>query len=159
MNKIPCTSQNMEGKTLPAVCVFGCFERFSPAAVHSADCQFDSRVKWWIHILSIFTYLHKNCFLLRWNSCKQHSESSMRCFWSTVSKHGIHFEHSFRIDKCSCKTVNTLPSDIFNSSDISCNFNLRSAKTNLWSFLVFSGTAIEFRQPERSALFVPVRLR
>ena len=51
-----------------------------------------------------------------------------------------HFEHNFLIDKSSCKKVNTLPSDIFNSSAISCNFNLRCAKTNLWSaFLCFPG--------------------
>ena len=47
MNKIPCASQNTEAKTLPAdVCVFGCFGWLSPAAVHSANCQFDSGVKW-----------------------------------------------------------------------------------------------------------------
>ena len=46
MNKIPCTSQNMEAETLPAdVCIFG---RLSPAAVHTADCWFNSGVKWWI---------------------------------------------------------------------------------------------------------------
>ena len=47
---------------------------------------------------------------------------------------GTHFEHSFFIDKCSCKMV---PSDIFNSSTILHNFNLQSAKMSLWSFLVF----------------------
>ena len=67
MNKTPCTSQNTEAKTLPAdVCIFGHFRRLSPAAVHSADCQFDSRVKWWIHVSSIVTYLCKNSFVLRW---------------------------------------------------------------------------------------------
>ena len=34
----------------------------------------------------------------------------------------------------SCEMVITLPSDIFNSSVFSPNFNLRSAKTSLWSF-------------------------
>ena len=99
MNKIPCASQNMEAKTLPAdVWIFGRFGRLSPAAVHSTDCRFDSRVKWWIHVSSIVTYLHKNSFLLHWNSCKQCSESSMCCcFWSTVSKRGTHFEHSFSL--------------------------------------------------------------
>ena len=53
------------------------------------------------------------------------------CFWSTVSKRSTHFEYSFRIDKYTCKMVNTLPSDIFNSSH---NLNLWSAETNLWSF-------------------------
>ena len=61
------------------------------------------------------------------------------CFWSTVSKHSTHFEHSFLIDKCSYKMMNTLPSDIFNSSAISCNFNLRSTKTSLCNFWFFLG--------------------
>ena len=149
MNKIPCTSQNMKAKTLPAdVCVFGHFGWLSPTAVHSADCQFYSGVKWWIHVSSIVPYLCKNSFLLHWNNCKQHSESSLHyCFWSTVRKCGTHFEHSFLIDKCSCKIVNTLPSDIFNSSSISRNFNLRSAKMSLWRFLMFSGTTAEFGWP------------
>ena len=53
------------GKTLSAdVCVFGCFGRLSPAAVHSADCQFDSGVKWSIHVSSIVTSLCKNSFFV-----------------------------------------------------------------------------------------------
>ena len=81
MNKIPCASQNMEAKILPAdVCIFGHFGQISPAAVHTDDCWFDSGVKWLIHFLSIITYLHKNSFLLHWNSCKQHSESSTTLF-------------------------------------------------------------------------------
>ena len=121
-------------KTLPSdMCIFGRFGRLSSAAVHSADCRFDSRVKWWIHVLFIVTYLRKNSFLLRWNNYKQHSESSTHCwFWSTVSKRGTQIEHSFPIDKCSCEMVNTLPFDIFISTAISCIFNLRSAKTSLW---------------------------
>ena len=36
MSKIPCVSQNMVAKILPAdVCVFGCFRWLSPSAVHS----------------------------------------------------------------------------------------------------------------------------
>ena len=31
----------------------------SPAADHSANCQFDSGMKWWIHVSSIITYLCK----------------------------------------------------------------------------------------------------
>ena len=152
MNKIPCTSQNMEAKTLPAdVCVFCHFGPFSPDAVHKADCQFDSGVKWFIHVSSIVTYLHKNSFLLHWNSCKQRFELLMCwCFWLTVSKCGTHLQHSYLIAKCSCKMVNILPSDIFNSSAISCNFNLRLAKMSWWIFRVFSGTTAEFGQPERS---------
>ena len=56
-----------------------------------------------------------------------------------------------------CHTmVNTLPSDIFTFSAIPRNFNLRSAKMNLWSILVFSGTTAEFGC---SASFVSVRPR
>ena len=55
----------MEAKTLPAdVCVFGHFGWLSPASFHSADCQFDSRVKWWINVSSIVTYLPKNSFFI-----------------------------------------------------------------------------------------------
>ena len=69
------------------------------------------------------SHLCKNSFLLRRNSFKKCSELSTR-FWLTVSKCGTHFQHSFLIDKCSCKMVNALPSDIFNSSAIAHNFNL-----------------------------------
>ena len=67
MNKIPCASQNTKAKSLPAdVCVFGRFGWLSPAAVHSADCQFNFGVKWWIHVSSIVKYLCKNSFWLLW---------------------------------------------------------------------------------------------
>ena len=156
MKKIPCTSQNTEVKILPAdVCIFGHFGWLSPATVHSADCWFDSGVRWWIHVPSIVSYLCQNSFLLHWNSCKQRSESSTR-FWSTMRKCSTHFEHSFLIDKYLCKMVNTLPSDIFNFSAISCSFNLQLAKM---SFLMFSGTTAKFGQPEHSASFVLVRSR
>ena len=65
MNKIPCSSQSKEAKTLPAVCVFGRFGRFSPAAVYSVDCLFDSGLKRRIYVLSIVTYLSKNSFSFR----------------------------------------------------------------------------------------------
>ena len=70
----------------------------------------------------------------------QTESSTCCCFWLTVSKRSTHFAHGFLIDKCSCKIVNALLSDIFNFSALSRNFNLRMAKTSLWSFLVFSGT-------------------
>ena len=63
MNKIPSGSQNTEAKTLPAdVCIFGRFGRLPPAAVYSADCRFDSGVKWWIHVSSIVTFTQKLFF-------------------------------------------------------------------------------------------------
>ena len=64
MTKIPCTSQNMEAKTLPTdVCIFGHFGWLSPVAVHSPDCQFDSRVKWWNYGSSIVTCMQKPLFV------------------------------------------------------------------------------------------------
>ena len=107
MNKIPCSSQNIVAKTLPAdVCTFGGYGRLSSAVVHSADYQFVSWVKLRIHFSSIVSYLRNHSFLLGWNSCKQHSELSTRyCFWSTLSKLGTHFEHSFLIDKYSWKLL------------------------------------------------------
>ena len=61
MNKIPCAFQN----TSPAdVCIFARFGRLSPAAVHSADSRFHTRVKWCIHDLSIVTYLRKNSLFI-----------------------------------------------------------------------------------------------
>ena len=157
MYKIPCISQNTEAKTLPAdVWIFDHFGQLSPAAVHSADYWFNFGVKWGIHVSSTVIYLCKNPFLLCWNSCKECSELSTHCFWSTESKHSIYLEHSLLIDKCSYKMVNTLPSDIFNSSAISCNFSLQLAKTSLWSFLMFSRSTAKFGQPEQSASFVSV---
>ena len=69
--------------------------------------------------------------------------------------------NNLRIPKDSCKIVNTLPSDIFKMSAISRNFNLRSAKIILWTFVMFSGTTAAFGQQERSAssVFVRPRLR
>ena len=160
MKKIFCASQNTEAKTLPAdVYVFIHSGWLSPVAVHSADGQYESRVKRWIFVSSIVTYLCKNSFLLCWNSCKQRSELlTCRCFGLTVSKCSTHFEHIFLIDKCTSKMMNTLPSNIFNFSAISHNFNLRSTKTSLWSFLVFSVTTDEFEWPDGSASFVSVCL-
>ena len=150
MNKIPSASQNTEAKTLPAdVCNFGRFGQLSLAAVQSTDSQFDSGVKWWIHVLSIVTYLCKNSFLLRWNSYTQCSESSTHCcFWSIMGKCCTHFEHNILIDKCSCKMGNTLPSDIFNPSTISRNFNLQLAKRvgvfqdNCWIYVTWAFSII-----------------
>ena len=141
----------MEAKTLPAdVCVFGHIGQLSLAAVHLADCLFDSGLKWWIHVSSIVPYLRKNSFLLHWNSCKQCSESSMCCFWLTVKKCNTQFKYSFLVDKCSCKMVNTPPSDIFNSSAISHNFNLWLAKMSLWSLVnVMDATHLDIQSAHR----------
>ena len=88
-----------------------------------------------------------------------HPLSTCCCFWSGVSKRGTYFENNLRIPKDSCKIVITLPSDIFMVSAISRNFNLRSPKTILWTFVMFSGTTADFGLPERSASSVFVRPR
>ena len=143
MNKIPRVSQNMEAKTLPAdVCIFDRFGQLSPAAVHSADWWFDTGVKWWIHVSSIVTYLCKNSFMLHWNQLQTmfwivdvllfliDDEQIRQPLWIPLS-HWQMFH---------TKIMNTLPSNIFNSSAISCNFNLRSAKMSLCNFFcVFPG--------------------
>ena len=61
--------------------------------------------------------------------------------------------------KCSCKMVNTLPSEIFKVSAISHNFNLRSPKPILWTFFMFSEAIAEFGRPERLASLVFIRPR
>ena len=124
---------------------------FSPATIHSADCWFDSWVKWWIHVSSIVSYLCKNSFLLHWNSCKQRSELLTRCFWSSVSKCSTHFEHSFLIDKCSCK--------LWIHCFLISSTPLLSYATSIYDqpiwvcgvFLVFPRTTGEFGRPEHSA--------
>ena len=45
------------------VCVFGCFGWLSPAAVQSADCQFDSRIKWWICFIHHHIFTQKLHFV------------------------------------------------------------------------------------------------
>ena len=95
------------------------------------------------------------------------------CFIETVANNALNCQHIVVFDQLwanAAHTLNTVywwtihakcwihcpPPDIFNSSAISHNFNLRSAKTNLLSFLVFSGTSAKFGQPEHSASFVSV---
>ena len=71
MNKIPCISQTLSVD----VCIFGHFGWLSSAAVYSADCRFDSGVKWWIHC---HIFMQKLLFVVlkQW----------LTCFWSTVSQ-------------------------------------------------------------------------
>ena len=149
MNKIPCTSQNMEAKTLPAnVCLWLLWTAFTSCCPLSWQliCEWSGGSMF--HPLShIYSKTHFSCVETVANNTLN---------WLTVSKPGSHFEHNFLIDKCLCKMVKILPS-IFNSSAISYNFNLRLAKMSLWSFLVFSVTTAEFWWLEHSASFVSVR--
>ena len=99
-------------------------------------------------------------FSPRLNSSKQRSESSTRCcFWSGVSKRDTYFKNNLRSTKDSCKIVNTVPSDTFKVSATSSNFNLRSPKTILWSFVMFSGTTADFGRRERPVSLMFVRRR
>ena len=84
---------------------------------------------WWIHISSIVTYLCKNFFLLCWNSCKQCPESSMCCFWLTLSKCSTYFEHSVLSEYTAFWHLN--------SCAISLNFSLWSVKEFVEFFVVF----------------------
>ena len=138
MNKILCASQNTEAKTLPAdVCIFGHFRWLSPAAVHSADCRFDSGVNWWIHVSSIVIYLHKNSFFAVLKQLQTMLWIINTLFLINCEQMRTYFEHSFLIDKCSCKMVNTLLSDIFNLSAISLNLFMISQNEFVEFFGVF----------------------
>ena len=149
--------QNTEAKSLPAdICIFSCFGGLSPATVHSTDCRFDSRVKRWIPVLIIVTYLHKN-FFLHWNKCKQSSKSLMCCFWSTVSKHAPTLNTAFSLINVHakwwihCFLISSTPllSHVTSISDW--------PKWVCGVFLVFSGTTARFGRPEHSASFLSVR--
>ena len=107
---------------------FVCF--FIINALVSIMTLHHARLLYSFNNLAIYIYIYIYIYILL------HSESSTRCsFRSTVTKLYTHFEHSFLLDECSCKMGNTLPSGIFNSSAISCNFNLRSGKARFWIFL------------------------
>ena len=127
MNKILCTSQNTKAKTLSSdVCVFGHFEWLSPAGVHSADCRFDSEVKWWIHVSSIVRYVHKTPF-----RCVETVVNNALNRWLVVV-----FDRLWANTAPTVTTAFSLTNvhDIFYSSAISRNFNSRSAKTNFVEF-------------------------
>ena len=51
-------------------------------------------------------------------------------------------------------SLSALPYDILKVSAISQNFNLRSPKTILWTFIMFSRITPDFWGPERSVLSV-----
>ena len=75
---------------------------FTPKLLFVALKQFQTRL-WIVHALFFFI----NC------------EQTRDPLWT-----------QFLIDEYSCKIGNTLPSEIFNSPAISCNFNLLSAETS-----------------------------
>lgn len=77
----------------------------------------------------------------------------IRCY----NKHGTHFAKSFFIPECSCKIVNTVPSDMFAVSAISLNSILRSDNTILRTFMMFSSLIAAFGRPLHSASVVAVQ--
>lgn len=113
--------------TLPAHCyVFGRFGGLSLAAHCLADCRFDSGVKWLIHVSSILTYRRKKSSLLRVDSGKQLSESSIRYYFcSSVSKQKTYLEKTFFMLNFSSKIFNALLVDMFSITIISQTFFLR----------------------------------
>ena len=145
MHKIHWASQNTEAKTLPAdVCIIGWFGQLSPAAVNSVDCQFDSRVKWWIYVSSMVTYLRKTPFCcvktVANNALNRRRVVVFDWLWANAAP---------TLNKCSRKMVNTLPFDIFNSSAISFDIFKFSAIT----FDIFKFSAISFDIFNSSAIF------
>ena len=111
MNKIPGASQSIEAKTLPAdVCIFGHFGWLSPAAFHSADCRFDSG--------SMFQPLSHIYTKTPFCCIETVANNALNCWCVVVfdqlwANAAPTLKHNFLIDKCSCKIMNTLLSDIF----------------------------------------------
>ena len=139
----------MDAKTLLAdVCFFGLLGQLLSAVVHSTDSRFDSGLKWCIHVSSIVIYWHKKSLVTLKKLETTLGIVDALLFWSRVGKRGTHFEHSFFIDNCSGKMVNTLPSNIFNSSPIS------RITIGQNEFVEFS-----FKWPEHSASFETLRPR
>ena len=159
MNKIPCVFQNTEAETLPAdACIFGHFGWLSPAAVHSADCRFDSGVKWWIHDSSIVTYLLKTSF----------------CWIETVANNALNRRHIV-VDWLWANVTPTW-NTIFLLTNVHAKWwmhcllisstlllshttSIYDRPKQIWSFLVFSGTTAEFGRSKHSASFLYVEPR
>ena len=113
---------------------------------HSVDWRFDSELNWYIHVSSIVTYLRKT-------AC---------CFWSTVSKRDTQFEHSFFIDKCSCKMVNTLShtTSVYDQPKRTCGVfcfffedNCRIWATSAFSIIYVCTTAFQVSIPSLNCCF------
>ena len=155
MNKIPCTSQNAEAKTLLVdVCVYGHFGRLSPAAVYSANCRFDSGVNWWIHVSSIVTYLHKTLFLAI-NALNRRCVVVFDWLWANASP-TLHIAFSLTNvhpkRRIHCLLISSTPL-LSNATSI-----YDRPKQVCWVFLEFSRATAEFGRPEASASFVSVLL-
>ena len=155
MNKIPCASQNMEAKTLPAdVCIFGHFGRLSPAADHSTDCRF---------VVEDLSFIHSHIFTqkLFFVELKQLQKSSTHCcFWSTVNKRGIRFDHSFLLKDLHAKWwihCLLMPSTLLLSHDTSiynrlkrvygvfCVFRNNYRIWTTWAFIIIYVNTTRFK--------------
>ena len=128
----------------------GCFGWLSPAAVHSADCQFDSGVKWWIHVSTIVTYLCKNSFLLCWKktlwivnvllfliNCEQtqHPLWTKLSYWQMFMQNGKYTVSWYLQLLCYLMQL---------------QFTI--GQNEFVEFFVFSRTTAEFRRPEHCFL-------
>lgn len=79
-------AENTEGNILLAdVCAFRHFERVLPAAVQSANCQFDSREKWYVDASAIGTYRRPNLFV-----ALKHLQSALCIVWTVVVIDRLH---------------------------------------------------------------------
>ena len=152
MKKITCTSQNMEAKTLTAeVYTLVPFGWLSPAAVHSADCWFDS----WISGGSMFQpllhiYAKKQLFvvlkqlqttlwiintLLFLINCEQ----TCHPLWTQLS----HWQMFMQYLQFLCYLT---------------QLQFMIGQNKFGEFLVFSRTTAKFGWPEHLASFVSVQL-
>ena len=133
MNKILCIFQNTKATLSADVWIFGSFGRFSPAAVHSNEDLF------FILVYGVEFILHPLSHMDLKKSLSTLVKQLQTALWIIKSlfvfinfeQRRHHFKRSSLLDKCSYKIGNMLPSNNFNSSAISRNFNV---ETILWTF-------------------------
>ena len=133
--KIPCTSQNMEAKT----CLLMFASLVTLDDFHqllSTQLTANLTLEW--SGGSVFLPLLHNYAKSPFCRVKTISNNALnQCvavfdrLWANAAPA---LNTAFSLTNVHAKMVNTLPSDTFNSSAISYNFNLRLAKTSLWSF-------------------------
>ena len=151
MNKIPCASLLMFASLVT-------LDGFH--LLLSTQLTANLSLEWWIHVSSIVTCSYKKLLFsgvetVGNNALNHWCVAIFDQLWANTVPT---FNTAFSLTNVHAKMMNTLPSDIFNSSAISCNFNLQSVKMSLWSFLVFSRTTAELGRPKCSASFVSIQL-
>ena len=144
---------------MPAdVCIFGCFEQLSPAAVHTADCWFDSEVKYGSMFHPLSHIYAKTPF----------------CCVKTVANNTLSCQCVVVFDRLWANVTPTLNTafsliNVHAKGWIHCllisSTPLLSHATSIYDwlkrvcgvFLVFSWITAEFGWPEHSASFVSVQ--